>query len=46
MELRVYQGMTEPEIARVLGVTTRTVQNYWKRALLALHAVLKQAWAE
>jgi RNA polymerase sigma factor (sigma-70 family) len=44
--LRVYQGLTEAEIAPVLGVTTRSVQNYWKRAILKLHAVLKDAWVE
>ena len=28
--LRVYQGLTEAEIAPVLGVTTQSVQNYWR----------------
>jgi RNA polymerase sigma factor (sigma-70 family) len=44
--LRVFQGLTEAEIAAVLGVTTRSVQNYWKRALIRLHALLADAWAE
>jgi RNA polymerase sigma factor (sigma-70 family) len=44
--LRVYQGMSEPEIAALLGVTVRSIQNYWRRALVKLHALLKDAWAE
>jgi RNA polymerase sigma factor (TIGR02999 family) len=32
VELRVFGGLTEEEIAAVLGVSTRTVQKDWRRA--------------
>ena len=32
VELRFYAGLTEPEIAEVIGVTERTVRNDWRAA--------------
>lgn len=36
VELRYYAGLTEPEIADVLGVTDRTVRRIWQRARIWL----------
>lgn len=36
VELRYFAGMTENEIARVLGVTDRTVRRDWEKARLLL----------
>jgi RNA polymerase sigma factor (TIGR02999 family) len=40
VELRFFGGMTEEEIAEVLGVTTRTVERDWLKARLYLHREL------
>ena len=40
VEMRFFGGMTEPEIARTLGVTERTVRRDWQKArLLLAHAL-------
>jgi len=36
VEMRYFAGMTEPEIAEVLGVTDRTVRRDWEKARLLL----------
>lgn len=40
VELRFFAGMTEPEVAEVLGVTDRTVRRDWEKARLLLAALL------
>jgi RNA polymerase sigma factor (TIGR02999 family) len=40
VELRYFAGMTEPEIAEVLGITDRTVRRDWEKARLLLAQVL------
>jgi RNA polymerase sigma factor (TIGR02999 family) len=40
VELRFYGGLTEEEIAEVLGVTTRTVQRDWSKARMLLRRAL------
>ena len=39
VEMRYFAGMTEPEVAQVLGVGVRTVARDWEKARLFLHAV-------
>ena len=41
VEVRYFSGMTEIEIASVLGLTVRTVARDWKKARLFLHACLR-----
>jgi RNA polymerase sigma factor (TIGR02999 family) len=41
VELRFFGGLTEPEIADVLGVTTRTVQRDWVKARMLLRRELE-----
>ena len=41
VEMRYFGGMTEDEIADVLGVTKRTVQRDWQKARLLLAEALK-----
>jgi RNA polymerase sigma factor (TIGR02999 family) len=41
VELRYFGGMTEPEIAQVLGTSERTVRRNWGKARLLLFAALK-----
>lgn len=41
VELRYFVGLTEPEIAQVLGVTERTVRRDWEKARLWLAEVLR-----
>jgi RNA polymerase sigma factor (TIGR02999 family) len=41
VEMRYFSGMTEPEIADVLGLTVRTVARDWEKARLFLHASLR-----
>ena len=41
VELRYFGGLSEPEIAAVLGVTERTVQRDWQKARLFLSTLLK-----
>ena len=41
VEMRYFAGMTEAEIATVLGVTVRTVARDWEKARLFLHAQLR-----
>jgi RNA polymerase sigma factor (TIGR02999 family) len=41
VEMRYFAGMTEAEIADVLGVTDRTVRRYWEKARLLLAAMLR-----
>ena len=38
VEMRYFSGMTEAEIAEVLGLTVRTVARDWEKARLFLHA--------
>ena len=40
VEMRYFAGMTETEIAEVLGLTVRTVARDWQKARLFLHACL------
>jgi RNA polymerase sigma factor (sigma-70 family) len=40
VEMRYFGGLTEAEIATVLGVTERTVQRDWQKARLYLSAAL------
>lgn len=40
VELRYFGGLTEAEIAAILGVTERTVQRDWAKARLFLSAAL------
>lgn len=40
VEMRYFAGMTEPEIARTLGVTDRTVRRDWEKARLLLREAL------
>jgi RNA polymerase sigma factor (TIGR02999 family) len=40
VELRFYGGLSEDEIATVLGVTTRTVQRDWAKARMLLRRAL------
>ncbi len=40
VELRWFAGLTEPEVAQVLGVTERTVRRDWDKAKLLLSAAL------
>lgn len=40
VEMRYYGGMSEPEIARALGVTDRTVRRDWEKARLLLAEAL------
>ncbi len=42
VELRFFGGLTDEEIAEVLGVTTRTVLRDWKKARLWLYRELSQ----
>jgi len=42
VELRYFAGMTEPEIAEVLGVNERTVRRDWEKARLLLAQFLAQ----
>lgn len=41
VEMRYFAGMTETEIAGVLGLTVRTVARDWEKARLFLHACLR-----
>jgi RNA polymerase sigma factor (sigma-70 family) len=41
VEMRYFAGMTELEIAAVLGVTDRTVRRDWEKARLLLAAMLR-----
>jgi len=43
VEMRYFAGMTEAEIATVLGVTDRTVRRDWEKARLLLAKALRQA---
>ena len=40
VEMRYFAGMTEPEVADVLGLAVRTVARDWEKARLFLHASL------
>lgn len=42
VEMRFFGGLTDAEIAEVLGVTTRTVLRDWKKARLWLYRELSQ----
>jgi RNA polymerase sigma factor (TIGR02999 family) len=42
VELRFFAGMTEGEIAEVLGISERTVKREWQMARAWLHAELEQ----
>jgi len=41
VEMRYFSGMSEPEVAEVLGLTVRTVARDWEKARLFLHACLR-----
>lgn len=41
VEMRYFAGMTEAEIAAVLGLAVRTVARDWEKARLFLHACLR-----
>jgi RNA polymerase sigma factor (TIGR02999 family) len=40
VEMRYFGGLTEPEIAEVLGISERTVRRNWEKAKLLLTAAL------
>jgi RNA polymerase sigma factor (sigma-70 family) len=40
-EMRYFGGMSDPEIAEVMGVTDRTVRRDWDKARMLLARVLK-----
>jgi RNA polymerase sigma factor (TIGR02999 family) len=42
VEMRFFSGLTEPEIARALGVTERTVRRDWTKARLLLAHALRR----
>lgn len=44
--LLFYQGTSQAEASRLLGVSVRTVQRRWQGALLRLHQVLRDGWPE
>ncbi len=46
VECRYFAGLTEEETARVLGVTSRTVQRDWRRARAWLQQALEDGEAE
>jgi RNA polymerase sigma factor (TIGR02999 family) len=41
VEMRYFAGMTEQEVAEVLGITDRTVRRDWEKARLLLAAMLR-----
>ena len=41
VEMRFFAGLSEQEIASVLGVTERTIRRDWEKARLLLQAALK-----
>jgi DNA-directed RNA polymerase specialized sigma24 family protein len=41
VEMRYFGGLTEKEIADVLGVSERTIKRDWERARLLLFAALR-----
>jgi len=43
VELRFFAGLPEHEIARILGVTTRTVERGWLKARIVLLKALEPA---
>lgn len=43
VQYRFFAGLTEEEIARLLGVTDRTVRRDWRKARAFLHAELRGA---
>ncbi|VTS05933.1 RNA polymerase sigma factor [Tuwongella immobilis] len=46
VDLLVYQGLSQPEAASVLGVSDRTVKRWWRTAREELHAALNGQWPE
>jgi RNA polymerase sigma factor (TIGR02999 family) len=40
VEMRYFGGLSDPEIARALGVTARTVRRDWQKARLILREAL------
>jgi RNA polymerase sigma factor (TIGR02999 family) len=40
VEMRYFGGFTEPEIAEMLGVATRTIQRDWQKARVLLQSML------
>jgi RNA polymerase sigma factor (TIGR02999 family) len=40
VEMRYFGGLTDPEVADVLGITERTVRRDWHKARLLLHEAL------
>jgi RNA polymerase sigma factor (TIGR02999 family) len=42
VEMRFFGGLTEQEVAEVLGVSDRTVRSDWERARLLLSVTLKR----
>jgi RNA polymerase sigma-70 factor, ECF subfamily len=43
VEMRFFGGLTDEEIAEVLGVTTRTISRDWKTARLWLYRELSES---
>ncbi|MCR6664202.1 MAG: ECF-type sigma factor [Luteimonas sp.] len=43
VELRYFGGLTEPEVAEILGVTERTIRRDWRKARAFLHSQLGDA---
>jgi RNA polymerase sigma factor (TIGR02999 family) len=46
VKLRYYAGLTIPQAAEALGISTSTADRYWAYARAWLHAALKKAGAE
>ncbi len=42
VEMRYFGGLTEPEVAEIMGVTERTVRRDWTKAKMLLSAVLEE----
>jgi RNA polymerase sigma factor (sigma-70 family) len=43
VQYRYFAGLTEEEIAQLLGVTDRTVRRDWRKARAFLHSELQRA---
>jgi len=41
-----YEGLSQPEAARVLGISLATVKRRWQAARLVLYEKLKRSWVE
>jgi RNA polymerase sigma-70 factor (ECF subfamily) len=46
VELLWYHGLTQPEVADLLGTSLRTVKRRWQHARLLLHEYLREGRAD